>query len=79
MSAPAGSRTRTIVAYPGKANTNIKTQTNSKAFGRFRNNRIVSAGRSFPHFAAKVAKNLPRISLSLCSGPIQRGPGDDSE
>jgi hypothetical protein len=57
----AGSRTRTIVTCLSKANTNIKTQGNSKAFGSFRIAVIAAASPSFPHFAAKAAKNLPRI------------------
>jgi hypothetical protein len=44
-----------------KANTNIKKQGNSKAFRHLRLTMIASGKRSFPQFAAKLAKNLPRI------------------
>jgi hypothetical protein len=50
-----------MVVYQSKANTNSKNAREFKGFGCLRNSVIASAGARFLHFAAKLAKNLPRI------------------
>jgi hypothetical protein len=59
--APAGSRTLTTAACPSKANTNSKKQGNLKSFRYYRTPIFARPWPSFPRFAARFAKNPPRI------------------